>query len=357
MINVTSTFLPPHEEFFEKILEVWNSKQLTNRGKFVLELETKCQNFLQSKSKPLLVSNGTIALQIAIKALELKGEIITTPFSYVATTSSIVWEGCKPIFVDIHPDNLTIDESKIEKAITKNTSAIIATHVYGNPCNIEAIESIAKKYNLFVIYDAAHCFGVNYKGKSIFDYGDISTCSFHATKVFHTGEGGAIFCNINTIEKKIFNYHNFGHEDNITFNGIGINGKMNEINAVLGLTVLKHMKDVLKQRKVITENYDYKINFSKLKKFSLRNDTDWNYSYYPIIFESENILINLETRLNKNNIFPRRYFFPSLNTLPYVKYSKMENAEAISKKILCLPLSSELTEKDQNKIISIINSI
>jgi len=194
-IYVTQSFLPPYEEYTELLKKLWKTKHLTNRGQYVIELENKIQSNLNSKSKPLLVSNGTIALQIAIKVLDLKGDIITTPFSYVATTSSIVWEGCNPVFVDIDPIYLTIDESKIEAAITDKTSAILATHVYGNPCNVEAIDKIAKKYNLKVIYDAAHCFGVKYKDKSIFDYGDISTCSFHATKIFHTGEGGAIFCN------------------------------------------------------------------------------------------------------------------------------------------------------------------
>ena len=194
-INVTKSFLPPIEEYQKQVKKIWTSGQITNRGELVKELEEKIHVFLGSKAPPLAVCNGTVALQVAIKSLGLKGEIITTPFSYVATTSSIVWEGCKPVFVDINPEYLTIDETKIEAAITKKTSAIIATHVYGNPCDVDAIDLIAKKHNLKVIYDAAHCFGVKYKGQSIFDFGDLSTCSFHATKIFHTGEGGAIFCN------------------------------------------------------------------------------------------------------------------------------------------------------------------
>ena len=355
-INVTQTFLPPLEEYSKVLEEIWSAKHLTNRGPNVLELESKIQNYLSSYNTPLLVSNGTIALQIAIKALNLKGEIITTPFSYVATTSSIVWEGCKPIFVDIHPEYLTIDETKIESAITKNTSAILATHVYGNPCNIVAIEKIAKKFNLKVIYDAAHCFGVEYNGKSIFDYGDISTCSFHATKIFHTGEGGAIFCNKRSLTKKIHDYHNFGHEDNLSFNGIGINGKMSEINAALGLTVIKYMDEVIKKRRNLFNNYEKKIKNTKIKKIILRNNTSWNYSYYPVIFENENELLLAEKKFNKNQIFPRRYFYPSLNNLPYLKNKKMPISEDISKRILCLPIYPNLEQLDQNRIIDVLNN-
>jgi dTDP-4-amino-4,6-dideoxygalactose transaminase len=357
MIHVTKSFLPPLEEYTELLQKLWETKQLTNRGNYVLELEAKIQSFLNSKSKPLLVSNGTIALQIAIKALELKGDVITTPFSYVATTSSIVWEKCNPIFVDINPKYLTIDESKIEAAITKKTSAILATHVYGNPCNVGVIEKIAKKYNLKVIYDAAHCFGTKYMDKSIFDYGDISTCSFHATKVFHTGEGGAIFCNDSNYMDKVFNYHNFGHKDNISFHGIGINGKMSEINAAMGLSVLKHMSEINTNRKKIISTYNKKLNFKKFKTISIRNNTSWNNSYYPIIFDNEELLYKTENNLNENKVYPRRYFYPSLNKLPYIKYKRMENAEKIAKNILCLPLYPSLSKENQIQIIQMINQM
>ena len=354
-INVTQTFLPPIEEYVDLLKKLWETKHLTNRGKYALELEGEIKSFLNSKSEPLLVSNGTIALQIAIKALELKGEIITTPFSYVATTSSIVWEGCKPIFVDIDPFYLTIDESKIEEAITDKTSAIIATHVYGNPCNVEAIEKIAKKHNLKVIYDAAHCFGVKYKGKSIFDYGDISTCSFHATKIFHTGEGGAIFCNNKSLTKKIHDYHNFGHEDNLSFNGIGINGKMSEINAALGLSLIGHIDTILQKREEICLRYNAEINDLEINKINLRKDCNWNYSYYPVIFKTEKDLLAAEKKFKENQIFPRRYFYPSLNKLPYIEYNRMPKAEDISKRILCLPLYPDLKVEDQYRIIKILN--
>ena len=210
MINVTKTFFPPLAEYEEQLQRIWKNEWLTNRGELVLELEDKLKRHLDVPNI-ILMTNGTLPIQIALKLLANGGEVITTPFSYVATTSAIVWENCTPVFVDIHPEYLTIDETKIEAAITEKTTAILATHVFGNPCNVEVIEAIAKKYNLKVIYDAAHCFGVNYTGQSIFNYGDVSTCSFHATKLFHTGEGGAAFCNNEKLFHKVFYSHNFGH--------------------------------------------------------------------------------------------------------------------------------------------------
>ncbi len=216
MIPVTKSFIPPLEEYQAIVKRAFDNEWLTNRGELVLELEEKLKEYLQV-SNIIVRNNGTIPLQIALKLLGGGGEIITTPFSYVATTAAIVWENCTPVFVDIHPEYLTIDETKIEAAITPKTTCILATHVFGNPCNIEAIEAIAKKHNLKVIYDAAHCFGVKYKGKSIFEYGDVSTCSFHATKLFHTGEGGAVFCNDEALRHKIFYSRNFGHRGPLSF--------------------------------------------------------------------------------------------------------------------------------------------
>ena len=277
-INVTKSFLPPIEEYNTILKKVWDSNQLTNRGNFVNQMEAEIQTFLGSKSKPLAVCNGTIALQIAIKALQLRGEIITTPFSYVATTSTIVWEGCEPVFVDIDPNYLTIDETKIEAAITKDTSAILATHVYGNPCNVEEIERIANKHNLKVIYDAAHCFGVKYKGKSIFDYGDVSTCSFHATKIFHTGEGGAIFCNNRDFELKIQSFHRLGHKGQLKYDGLGTNAKMSELSAVMGLCVLKYFDKIISVRSRLCEQYNNILIDSSIETLKIRLGADWNFS-------------------------------------------------------------------------------
>jgi len=348
MINVTQTFLPPQEEYQAILKRAWDNIWLTNRGQLVKELERNLQNYLSSV--PLLATtNGTLPLQIALKVLAKQGEVITTPFSYVATTSSIVWENCTPVFVDIDPEHLTIDETKIEAAITSKTTAILATHVFGNPCAVEEIEQIAQKHQLAVIYDAAHGFGVNYHGKSLFNYGDVSTCSFHATKLFHTGEGGALFCKDKKLMQQLYYHHNFGHKSNNSFQGLGVNAKMSELQAAMGLTVLPYMSEIIEARAAIVNYYD--IHLSNVKKMKIRRDTKWNYSYYPIIFDSEKELLKAESRLNKLEIFPRRYFYPSLENLPYINSKKCNISEEISKKVMCLPLYVGLEKENLNKII------
>lgn len=253
-------------------------------------------------------------------------------------------------FVDIDKDYLTIDETKIEAAITENTSAILATHVYGNPCNVEAIQAIAEKYNLKVIYDAAHCFGVKYKGESILDWGDISTLSFHATKLFHTGEGGAIVCRDKKLADIIFYHHNFGHKGHEDFYGLGVNGKISEINAAMGLSILPHIDEIISGRKQTCMLYDHLLENKNVRTLKLRKETIWNFSYYPVIFPSEECLLRTKQELNKEEIFPRRYFYPSLNKLPYLEYQNSIIAEDISSRVLCLPLyfgvPAETSEKN-----------
>ena len=356
MINVTKTFFPPLEEYSQQLERIWKNKWLTNRGELILELEDKLKSYLDV-SNILIMNNGTIPIQIALKLIGNGGEIITTPFSYVATTSSILWENCTPIFVDIDPLHLTIDENKIEKFITNRTTCILATHVFGNPCNLEAIEVIAKKYNLHVIYDAAHCFGVSYKGKSVFNYGDVSTCSFHATKLFHTGEGGAIFCQDEELRKKIFYSHNFGHNGPLDFHGLGINGKISELQAAMGLSVFPYIDRIIEDRKEICDFYSSNLNIEKLTLMTIRSGTIWNYSYFPIIFDSEEKLLEIQSVLNNENIFPRRYFYPSLNTIPYVKsMATMPFSERIASRVLCLPLYAGLENKYVSKIVELINT-
>lgn len=354
MINVTKTYLPPIEEYNREIERVWKNRWLTNRGELVLELEEKLQQYLLI-NHIIVTNNGTVPIQIALKLLGKGGEIITTPFSYIATTAAIIWENCKPVFVDIHPDYLTIDEDKIEAAITEKTTAILATHVFGNPCNIEVIESIAKKYRLKVIYDAAHCFGVTYKGNSIFNYGDVSTCSFHATKIFHTGEGGAMFTNNKALHRQLFNAHNFGHKGLLEFQGLGINGKMSELQAAMGLAILPYMDKIFADRKKIVKYYNEFIDFAQINKLKIREGTNWNFSYYPIIINCEEQLLKVEKKLNESGIFPRRYFYPSLNTVDYVNGGPMPVSEGIAKRVLCLPLFVGLSTEDLNRIVSIIN--
>lgn len=355
MKTVTKTFLPPVEEYQLLLQRIWDASWLTNRGPLICELEEILIDFLKVKNV-IITNNGTIPIQIALKLLGKGGEIITTPFSYVATTAAIVWENCTPVFVDIHPEYLTIDETKIEAAITDKTTAILATHVFGNPCHVEAIEKIAKKHNLYVIYDAAHCFGVKYKNKSIFEYGDVSTCSFHATKVFHTGEGGAMFTYNDELAHQLFYSHNFGHNGPLAFHGLGINAKISELQGAMGLAVFNHIDEIFEARKNVCDFYDANLNFNKLQTIKLRANTQWNYSYYPVLFETEQKLIETIAKLNHLNIFPRRYFYPSLNNIQYIENVSMPISENISSRIVCLPLYVGLEEKDLKLIVENINN-
>lgn len=341
MINVTKPFLPDMAEYTQYLAGIWERNWLTNNGPLVNDLEIKLKNYLNIDHL-LFLTNGTIALQIAIKALDLKGEIITTPFSYVATTSSIVWEGCKPVFVDIDPQTLNINPALIEAAITKETSAILATHVFGNPCNIDAIQAIADKHGLKVIYDAAHCFGSKYRGKSVFAYGDISTTSFHSTKLFHTIEGGAVTTNSPELLKKMAFMRNFGHNGPTDFAEVGINGKNSEFHAAMGLVNLKSIEQILASRKAQSQRYDEKLQLMKCRTVTY-NEAEFNYSYYPVILESEEQLLKSVEELNANWVYPRRYFYPGLNTVRYVDKTSLPVSDSISPRILCLPLYFDLS--------------
>lgn len=353
MIPITKPFLPPIEEYQALVADIWQRQWLTNNGPLVNELELKLKEYLNLPHL-LYVNNGTIALQIAIKALGLTGEIITTPFSYVATTSSIVWEGCKPVFVDIDDHSLNIDASKIEAAITPQTSAILATHVYGNPCNIEAIAAIAQKHNLKVIYDAAHCFGTMYKGKSIFAYGDISTTSFHATKIFHTIEGGAVFTQDPELLKKMSFMRNFGHNGPGEFAEIGINGKNSEFHAAMGIVNLKHMAPILETRKKQYQQYQKWFKNTSVRFPGIHSAIDYNYAYCPIVVDNETITLKLFRALEENWISPRRYFHPSLNTVPIFASESCPVSESVASRILCLPLYHTLTQSEIDVVCRII---
>lgn len=357
MIPVTKPYFPQIESYNRYLKTAYEKEWLTNRGTLVLNLEEKIKEYLSTKSRPLIMNNGTVPLQIAVKLLPKGSEIITTPFSYVATSSSILWEAAIPVFVDIDKEHLTIDPQKIKEVINSNTSAILATHVFGNPCDVEAIYSLAKQYNLTVIYDAAHAFGVNYKGKSLFDYGDISTCSFHATKLFHTGEGGAAFINRTDWYEKVYQMHNFGHNGPFDYSLAGINGKMSELNAAMGHAVLDDFDQIKEERKRICDFYFQKIQFGdKISKIKIREETEWNNSYFPIIFNDKKAIFEAIDELNKLNIFPRRYFYPSLNTIGlYQKIQVMPVAEHIAERILCLPIYFKLEEQILETISTIIN--
>jgi dTDP-4-amino-4,6-dideoxygalactose transaminase len=352
MIPVTKPFSPPIGEY-QKLLEgIWERSWFTNDGPLVQQLEQELRDYLNIPNL-LYVSNGTIALQIAIKALGITKEIITTPFSYVATTSSIVWEGCTPVFVDIDPHTLNIDPTKIEKAITSETEAILATHCFGNPCDIDAIDSIAKKYNIKVIYDAAHCFGTKYKGKSVFSYGDVSTVSFHATKLYHTIEGGAVFASDPEVLRRMSYMRNFGHNGPEQFEGVGINGKNSEFHAAMGVINLTYVDEILNTRRRLVNVYDSLTHGLPLTRPVAYESSEPNSSYYPIIFRNEEALLRVKVNLENYKIFPRRYFYPSLNLLEYVNGS-CPVSEDISSRIMCLPLYHDLSSFDQERIIVLI---
>lgn len=341
MIPVTKPFLPPQHEYQAQIKELWKSKWITNNGELVQRLEKEIADYLQI-SYMNFVANGTMALTLALKALDITGEVITTPFSFLATSTSILWENCIPVFVDIDAESLCINPDQIENAITEKTKAIMATHVFGIPCDVEKIELIAKKYNLSVIYDGAHAFGVNYKGKSILEYGDISTLSFHATKVFHTVEGGGIVCNgSNQLREKISLLRNYGFKDQ-EYLFAGVNAKNSEFHAAMGLCNLKYVKENIMKRKNIFELYTNELS-EQVRTIRIPKDIKYNYAYFPVIFQDEETLIKVERKLSENNIHSRRYFYPSLNKLPYIPLKKdCPISEDISSRILCLPLYSDL---------------
>lgn len=351
MILVNKPFYPPEEEYIEYVRQIWKSGWLTNSGPLVAELEQKLKEFLKVKNL-LYVSNGTMALQMAIKALDLKGEIITTPFTFVATINSIVWEGCDPVFVDIDPGSWNLDPKNIEDAITDKTVAILATHVYGNPCDVESIRFIAKKYHLKVIYDGAHAFNVKVKGKSVFEYGDISVCSLHATKWFHTVQGGFIVAKDPKVRDRLIDMKNHGISDFYSFSTVGTNARNSELHAAMGLLNLKYIDQIHKRRKVISEKYDKAFNGLNCSRPLWHKDATKTYAYYPLLFESEEKLREVVNHLFKNGILTRRYFFPSLSdSLPYLPKKTFIITSQITKCVLCLPLYYDLSDEETDKII------
>lgn len=352
-INVTKPFLPPRAEYEAYIAGIWTREWLTNNGPLVNELELGLKEYL-TLDYLLFVSNGTIAIQLALKALGVTGEVITTPFSYVATSSSIVWEGCKPVMADISPDDFNIDPACIEEKITDKTSAIVATHVYGHPCDVEAIEAIAARHDLKVIYDAAHAFGTKYKGRSLFGYGDVATASFHATKLFHTIEGGAVMARDPNVLKRMAEMRNFGHISPVAFHEVGINGKNSEFHAAMGLCNLKYIDDILAVRKKLSQRYDEHLDGLPIIRPRPRAGTDFNHAYYAVAFESEQQLQKVIADLQVQSIFPRRYFYPSLSELPYVDTGACPVSEDISRRVMCLPLYHTLSVEEVDMICRLI---
>lgn len=350
IINVTRTHLPDRKKFDAYIDRLYETAWVTNNGEFVQELTARLEEYLGVENL-LLVSNGTMALQVAYKTLGITGRAITTPFSFVATTSSLVWSGIEPVFADINPKTFCIDPVNIEKAITPKTTAIVPVHVFGNACEVEAIDAIAKEHDLKVIYDGAHAFGVNYKGESLLKHGDATILSFHATKLFHTIEGGAIVFKRKEDYEKAKLLINFGLKDSESIVSEGINAKMNEFQAAMGLCVLDEIDTIIEHRAEVWDHY-----VSSLKdvvEFQERNPhINNNYIYFPVLFKTEDELLKVKEELIKNNIFPRRYFYPSLDTLDYLQPQKAQViSRDIASRILCLPIYSCLKLECINTII------
>jgi dTDP-4-amino-4,6-dideoxygalactose transaminase len=356
MINVTKSYLPPIEDYIKQLEKIWASGWMTNNGVMVQELEAKLTEYL---GVPYVhyVTNGTIAIQIALHALEIQGEVITTPFSYVATTNSILWEHSRPVFVDIDPQTFCINPKKIEAAITERTQAILAVHVYGYPSDVEAIAAIAKKHNLKVIYDAAHAFGCKLNGSSILNCGDLSTLSFHATKLFHTVEGGAIVAHTPQMADMLKKIKSFGHLGDEYYT-LGINGRNSEFHAAMGLCVLPNVAGIVQRRRTVCEIYDAELNELGIILSSIPQSYEYNYAYYPVVFKNETQLLAVKEALNSNQISPRRYFYPSLNTLPFLQTRQpCPVSEDVSSRVLCLPLYDGLEKQDVLRISTLIKEV
>jgi dTDP-4-amino-4,6-dideoxygalactose transaminase len=364
-IYVTQPLLPPLEEFIPYLQKIWDNKVLTNSGPFHQQLEQALCDYLGVKHIALFI-NGTIALVTALQALRITGEVITTPYSFVATTHSLLWNGIKPVFVDIDPNTLNLDPAKIEAAITPQTTAIMPVHCYGHPCDVEAIKKIADAYNLKVIYDAAHAFGIKDGQGSILNHGDLAILSFHATKVFNTFEGGAIICPDAKTKQRIDHLKNFGIVDEVTVVAAGINGKMSEINAAFGMLQLQHLEQALVRRKEINDIYRNRLaDITGIQCLCDAGETVPNYSYFPILVQPEYPITRdaLYQLFKDNGIYARRYFYPLISNfpmyrgLPSAMPGNLPVATEAASKILCLPIYSALTYHEQARVINVIRML
>jgi len=355
MIQVTRTHLPNIGKYQNYVEQIYKNGWITNNGPLANELEKKLSEYLDVPYI-VLISNGTLALHLAYRLLDIKQEVITSPFSFVATTSSIKWEGLTPVYSDVNPRTFNIDPEQIEKEITERTSCITPVHVFGNPCEIDDIQYLANKYDLKVIYDAAHTFGAKYKGRSLAAYGDIAVLSFHATKIFHTIEGGALIIHDEETYLKAKRLINFG------FNHIGLpielgfNAKMNEFQAAMGLCMLDEVEQIIKDREEV--HFHYKEILSRIENINFQEfneSTIMNYSYFPIVLSNPDIVLRVKKALEQHDIYTRRYFYPSLDILPYVDSKKIMNeSRKLSENILCLPMFDGLTKKEINFICDVV---
>lgn len=357
-INVTEPFLPPLEEYVEYLKGIWARNYLTNQGPLVRELEQKLQTYHHLEHPVRCVANGGLGLQIILKALGIKGEVITTPFSYVATTSCPLWEGTTVKFADIEPDHLTLDPRAVEDAITPRTEAILATHVFGNPCDVEALETIARKHRLALIYDAAHAFGVSYQGRSILEWGDASMVSLHATKLFHTVEGGFVYSRKAEVSHKLEWMRRFGHNGPARFHGVGINAKLSEVHAAMGLANYSHLDEIVASRRAVCVSYDNAMaRIPALRRaFTLRAGTEWNHAYYPVLCPRHEMREALIGRLDSAGVFTRRYFDPSLDQIESLCAQAADTpvSHDITGRILCLPLSSGMKIETITHVVDLL---
>ncbi|MXS84792.1 DegT/DnrJ/EryC1/StrS family aminotransferase [Nitrosomonas sp. HPC101] len=359
MIPVTRTTLPDLEDYLTYLWQIWKSGQLTNNGVLSRQLQAEVMAFLGTNNLAL-VSNGTLALQLAIKALRLQGEIITTPYSYVATTNTILWEGCTPVFVDVDSESFCINPNLIEAAITERTTGILATHVYGYPCDVSRIQEIADRYKLKVIYDAAHAFGVRLHGESLLNHGDCSTLSFHATKLFHTAEGGGVVCRDEEVAKRVFLMGKFGHIGEDEYLDLGINAKISELHAAMGLVVLPKVPEIIAARRECSAWYDDLLGGLDLQRPRVIDGLEYNYAYYPVVFPSHEAMMKVRAALQARDIFPRRYFYPSLNTLPFLPELLRRScpvSESLAHRVLALPLYPALARQDVERIAVCIRRV
>ncbi len=364
-IYVTQPYLPPLEEFIPYLEQIWENKILTNNGPFHQQLEKALCEYLGVEHISLF-ANGTIALVTALQALRITGEVITTPYSFVATAHSLMWNNIKPVFVDIDPKTFNLDPEKIEEAITPQTTAILPVHCYGYPCAVERIQQIADTYGLKVIYDAAHAFGVKYKGESLLKHGDLSVLSFHATKVFNTFEGGAIISPDAKTKKRIDYLKNFGFANEVTVTATGINGKMSEINAAFGLLQLQHVDRAISQRKEIEEKYRVALrNTAGIKMIPLPDETIGNGSYFPILVTDEYPISrdDLYLNLKASGVNARRYFYPLISNMPMYRSLPSSNSlnltvsGIVSRQVICLPIYPSLSDTWALSIAGIIKYI
>ena len=349
MLTITRPFLPTKTTFQAKLNQIWDCRYLTNHG----PLYTELNSLLEARASLLhaYVSNGTISLQLLLKSLGCSGEIVTTPFSYVATTNAILWEGGTPVFADVDPKTCNADPEAVERAIGPNTKGLLFTHVYGIPCDVEALEKLAEKHGIWLVFDAAHAFDVQYKGRSLFSYGTAASASYHATKIFHTVEGGGVYSKDEELMWAVRQLMKFGPTSPETFDRPGINAKNSEFHAAMGLCILPHMPDIIARRKALSERYDAQIP-KGLSRPILPEGTEYNYAYYPIFFPNQEALLHTKAALEQAGIGSRRYFYPSLNTLPYLSETQAcPVSEELSSRVLCLPLYPDLSDLDQEYIL------